>query len=149
MMKVSLTNDDPLSGSLDHPWYVQADGIYALEKELICTTIGLVRPEKMQAIRNLVFDLFFPDYGYYVVPPIPFPDEPCRNNPDNNTSLPSSYHHRHRKRKEQPGEEETVPAAGCDVAPIGGCGCVLVTAQGRQEMAKRREGRAGIWTRSG
>jgi mRNA-degrading endonuclease toxin of MazEF toxin-antitoxin module len=63
MMKVRLTNDDLLSGSLDHPSYVQADGIYALEKELICTTIGLVRPEKMQEIRNLVFDLFSPDYG--------------------------------------------------------------------------------------
>jgi mRNA interferase MazF len=61
MMAVSLTNDDLLSGSLDHPSYVQADGIYALEKELICNTIGIANPEKMQEIRNLISDLFSPD----------------------------------------------------------------------------------------
>jgi mRNA interferase MazF len=63
MMAVSLANDDLLTGSLDHPSYVQADGIYALEKVLICNTIGIVRPEKMQEIRNLVSDLFSPDSG--------------------------------------------------------------------------------------
>ncbi|PKL57722.1 MAG: hypothetical protein CVV34_06040 [Methanomicrobiales archaeon HGW-Methanomicrobiales-5] len=61
MMAVSLTNDDLFSGSLDHPSYVQADGIYALERELICNTIGTVRPEKMEEIRNLVSDLFSSD----------------------------------------------------------------------------------------
>jgi len=61
MMEVSLTNEDLLSGSLDHPSYVQADGIFALEKELIASTIGLVRPEKMQEIQNRIFDLFSPD----------------------------------------------------------------------------------------
>lgn len=58
MMEVSLTNDDLLNGTLDHPSYVQADGIYALEKALICDTIGIVRLEKMQEIRHLVSDLF-------------------------------------------------------------------------------------------
>jgi len=62
-MAASLTNDDLLSGSLDYPSYVQADGIYALEKDLICNTIGVVRPEKMQEIRGLVMDLFSPDAG--------------------------------------------------------------------------------------
>ena len=61
MMAVSLTNEDLLSGSLDHPSYAQADGIYALEKDLICNTIGIVRPKKMQEIRNLISDLFSPD----------------------------------------------------------------------------------------
>jgi mRNA-degrading endonuclease toxin of MazEF toxin-antitoxin module len=63
MMAVSLTNKDLQAGSLDHPSYVQADGIYALEKALICDIIGIVRPEKMQEIRNLVADLFSPDSG--------------------------------------------------------------------------------------
>jgi mRNA interferase MazF len=63
MMAVSLTNDDLQAGSLDHISYVQADGIYALEKDLICDTIGIVRPDKMQEIRNLVSDLFSPDSG--------------------------------------------------------------------------------------
>jgi len=63
MMAVSITNDDLQAGSLNHPSYVQADGIYALEKDLICDTIGIVRPEKMQEIRNLVSDLFSPDSG--------------------------------------------------------------------------------------
>jgi mRNA-degrading endonuclease toxin of MazEF toxin-antitoxin module len=63
MMAVSLTNDDLHAGSLDHISYVQADGIYALEKDLICDTIGIVRPDKMQEIRNLVSDLFSPDSG--------------------------------------------------------------------------------------
>lgn len=61
MMMVGLTNNDLLSGLLDHPSYVQVDGIYALEKELICTIIGLIRPEKIQEIRDLVFDLFSRD----------------------------------------------------------------------------------------
>lgn len=61
MMAVSLTDDDLLTGSLSHPSYVQADGIYALEKDLICDTIGIARPEKMQEIRNLISDLFSPD----------------------------------------------------------------------------------------
>ncbi|MGB8309275.1 MAG: type II toxin-antitoxin system PemK/MazF family toxin, partial [Methanoregula sp.] len=61
LMEVSLKNDDLLAGSLDHPSYIQADGIYALEKELICKSIGDVRPEKMQEIRNRVLDLFSPD----------------------------------------------------------------------------------------
>jgi len=63
MMAVSLTNEDLQAGSPDHPRYVQADGIYALEKDLICDTIGTVRPDKMQEIRNLVSDLFSPDSG--------------------------------------------------------------------------------------
>ncbi|MDO8871332.1 MAG: type II toxin-antitoxin system PemK/MazF family toxin [Methanoregula sp.] len=63
MMAVSLTNDDLRAGSLDYPSYVQADGIYAIEKALICNTIGIVRLEKMQEIRNLVSDLFSPDSG--------------------------------------------------------------------------------------
>ena len=58
MMAVSLTNEDLQAGSLDYPSYVQVDGIYALEKELISDTIGIVRLEKMQEIRNLVSDLF-------------------------------------------------------------------------------------------
>ena len=58
MMAVSLTNEDLKSGSLDYPSYVQVDGIYALEKEFISDTIGIVRLEKMQEIRNLVSDLF-------------------------------------------------------------------------------------------
>lgn len=61
IMAAGLTNDDLLAGSLDHPSYVQADGIYALEKDLICDTIGIVRPEKMQEIRNLASELFSPD----------------------------------------------------------------------------------------
>jgi mRNA interferase MazF len=44
LMAASLTNDDLVSGSLDVPSYVQADGIYALEKDLICNTLGIVRP---------------------------------------------------------------------------------------------------------
>ncbi|MDD4484422.1 MAG: type II toxin-antitoxin system PemK/MazF family toxin [Methanoregula sp.] len=61
LMAAGLTNDDLVSGSLDVPSYVQADGIYALEKDLICDTIGIVRPEKMQEIRALVTDLFSPE----------------------------------------------------------------------------------------
>jgi mRNA interferase MazF len=61
LMEVSLKNNDILAGSLDHPSYVQVDGIYALEKELICKSIGNVRPEKMQEIRDLILDLFSPD----------------------------------------------------------------------------------------
>lgn len=61
IMAVSLTNDDLFTGELDHPSYVQADGIYALEKELICNIIGTVRPEKMKEIRNLVSDLLSSD----------------------------------------------------------------------------------------
>ena len=61
MMATPLTNDDLHAGSLDHPSYVQADGIYALEKDLICDTIGIVRPEKMQEIRALAAELFSPD----------------------------------------------------------------------------------------
>jgi mRNA interferase MazF len=61
MMSVSLKNGDLQSGSLDHSSYVQADGIYALEKELICNTIGIVRPEKMQEVRDKISDLFSPD----------------------------------------------------------------------------------------
>jgi mRNA-degrading endonuclease toxin of MazEF toxin-antitoxin module len=61
IMAVSLANDDLLGGSLDHPSFVQADGIYALEKDLICDTIGIVKPEKMQEIRNMVRDLFSAD----------------------------------------------------------------------------------------
>ncbi|WAC04176.1 MAG: type II toxin-antitoxin system PemK/MazF family toxin [Methanoregula sp.] len=61
MMAVSLTNKDLQEGSLNHPSYVQADGIYALEKALICDTIGIVQPEKMQEIRDLVADLFSSD----------------------------------------------------------------------------------------
>jgi mRNA-degrading endonuclease toxin of MazEF toxin-antitoxin module len=61
IMAVSLTNDDLLGGALDHPSFVQVDGIYALEKDLICDSIGLVRPEKMQEIQNLVLDLFTPN----------------------------------------------------------------------------------------
>ena len=63
MMAVSLVNDDLRGGSLDHPSYVQTDGIYSLEKELICDTIGIIRPEKMQEIHNLVSDLFSQDSG--------------------------------------------------------------------------------------
>lgn len=61
MMGVSITNADLLGGNLDHPSYVQADGIYALEKALICTAIGIARPEKMQEIQTIVSDLFSPD----------------------------------------------------------------------------------------
>jgi len=61
MMTTPLTNDDLKAGSLDHPSYVQADGIYALEKDLICDTIGIVLPEKMQEIRALASELFSPD----------------------------------------------------------------------------------------
>jgi len=61
MMAVSLKNEDLQSGSLDHSSYVQTDGIYAIEKELICNTIGIILPEKMQEIRNKVSDLFSPD----------------------------------------------------------------------------------------
>jgi mRNA interferase MazF len=61
MMAVSLTNNDLRTGSLDHPRFVQADGIYALEKDLVCDTIGIVQPEKMQEIRSLVSELFSPD----------------------------------------------------------------------------------------
>ena len=61
IMEVSLTNENLRSGSLDHPSYVQADGIYALEKALICATIGIVKPEKMQEIRNRVSELLSPD----------------------------------------------------------------------------------------
>ena len=61
LIEVSLKNDDLLAGSLDHPSYIQADGIYALEIERIFTSIGTVRPEKMQEIRNLILDLLFPD----------------------------------------------------------------------------------------
>jgi hypothetical protein len=46
MMATPLTNDDLKAGSLDHPRCVQADGIYAREKDLICDTIGIVRPEQ-------------------------------------------------------------------------------------------------------
>ena len=63
IMAVSLTNADLMAGSPGHPSYVQADGIYPLEKELICSTIGIVRLEKMQEIRNSISDLFFPDSG--------------------------------------------------------------------------------------
>ena len=63
IMAASLTNEDLLSGMLDYPSYVQADGIYALEKDLIRTTLGIVRPEKMQEIRELIFGLFAPDSG--------------------------------------------------------------------------------------
>jgi mRNA interferase MazF len=63
MMAASLSNDDLQAGSLDHPSYVQADGIYALEKDLICDTIGIVGPHKMQEIRDLVSDLFSQDSG--------------------------------------------------------------------------------------
>ncbi|MDD1685888.1 type II toxin-antitoxin system PemK/MazF family toxin [Methanoregula sp.] len=63
IMAVGLTNDDLLAGSLDHPSFIQVDGIYALEKTLICNTIGVVRPEKMIEIRTLVSDLFAPDSG--------------------------------------------------------------------------------------
>ena len=61
MMAISLTNADLSTGSLDHPSFVQADGIYALEKDLICDTIGIVHPEKMQEIRNKISELFSPD----------------------------------------------------------------------------------------
>ena len=61
IMAVSLTNDDLQEGSLDYPSFVQVDGIYALEKDLICDTIGIVKPEKMQEIWDLVLDLFIPD----------------------------------------------------------------------------------------
>ncbi len=61
MMAVSLTSADLSTGSLDHPSFVQADGIYALEKDLICDTIGIVQPEKMQEIRSLVSELLSPD----------------------------------------------------------------------------------------
>ena len=57
MMAASLTNEDLKEGSLDHPSFVQADGIYALEKELICDTIGIIRPEKMGEIRGLICEL--------------------------------------------------------------------------------------------
>lgn len=63
IMAASLTNGDLVSGSLDVPSYVQADGIYALEKDLIRNTLGIVRPEKMQEIRELFFGLFAPDEG--------------------------------------------------------------------------------------
>ncbi|NMB79356.1 MAG: type II toxin-antitoxin system PemK/MazF family toxin [Methanomicrobiales archaeon] len=61
MMAVSLANADLQTGSLDHPSFVQADGIYALEKDLICDTIGIVQPEKMQEIRSRVSELFSQD----------------------------------------------------------------------------------------
>lgn len=61
IMAAGLTNDDLLSGSLDYPSYVQADGIHSLEKNLICTIIGVARPEKMREIRDLISDLFAPD----------------------------------------------------------------------------------------
>jgi len=63
MMMAGLTNVDLSTGSLDHPSFVQADGIYALEKDLICDIIGTVQPEKMQEIRNLVSELLSPDSG--------------------------------------------------------------------------------------
>ena len=56
IMAAGLTNADLLSGSLDYPGYVQAEGIYALEKDRIRTTIGIVRPEKMQEIRDEMRD---------------------------------------------------------------------------------------------
>lgn len=61
MMAAGLTNEDLKEGSLDHPSFVQADGIYALEKELIRDTIGIVQPEKMEEIRGLVCELVGPD----------------------------------------------------------------------------------------
>jgi len=61
LMAASLTNNDLNNGVLDHPSYVQADGIYALEKDLICDVIGTVRPEKMGEIRGLVSELLAPD----------------------------------------------------------------------------------------
>jgi len=57
MMAASLTNEDLKEGALDHPSFVQADGIYALEKELISDTIGIIRPEKMGEIRGLICEL--------------------------------------------------------------------------------------------
>ena len=57
MMAAMLTNADLVSGTLDHPSYVQADGIYALEKELICDTLGTIKPEKVQEIRALLSEL--------------------------------------------------------------------------------------------
>ncbi|MFA7694048.1 MAG: type II toxin-antitoxin system PemK/MazF family toxin [Methanoregula sp.] len=63
LMAATLTNEDLLEGGLDHPSFVQADGIYTLEKELICDIIGRVRPEKMQEIQGLVHDLVAPDDG--------------------------------------------------------------------------------------
>jgi mRNA interferase MazF len=61
MMAVGLTNADLSTGSLDHSSFVQADGIYALEKDLICDTIGIVNAAKMREIQNLVSELFSPD----------------------------------------------------------------------------------------
>jgi len=46
VMATFLTNDDLKAGSLDHARCVQADGIYALEKDLISDTIGIVRSEQ-------------------------------------------------------------------------------------------------------
>jgi mRNA-degrading endonuclease toxin of MazEF toxin-antitoxin module len=61
ILAVSLTNEDLLTGMLDHPSFVQVDGLYALEKALICNTIGAVRPEKMQEIHDQVSNLFILD----------------------------------------------------------------------------------------
>ena len=58
MMAVSLTNEDLQAGILAYPSYVQLDGIYALEKELISDTIGIVRIEKMEEIVTQDSDLF-------------------------------------------------------------------------------------------
>jgi hypothetical protein len=60
-MAVGLTNADLRAGTPDHPGFVQADGIYVPEKDLICNTTGIVQPEKMQEIRNLVSELFSAD----------------------------------------------------------------------------------------
>ena len=55
---VSLTNDDLVSGLLDHPSFVQVDAIYSLEKTIICKVIGMVEPEKMNEIKTQIFNLF-------------------------------------------------------------------------------------------
>ncbi|PKG31344.1 hypothetical protein, partial [Methanoregula sp.] len=52
---------------MDYSSFAQANGIYALEKNLICDTIGVVQPEKMLEIRNRVSEIFSPDYDFFSV----------------------------------------------------------------------------------
>jgi mRNA interferase MazF len=54
---VGIANEDLATGSLDLPSYVQADGIYALEKALICDKIGILKPGKTEEILNQVAQL--------------------------------------------------------------------------------------------
>ena len=56
-LAAGITNADLAAGSLDRPSYVQADGIYALEKALICDRIGILKPGKTQEILQQITQL--------------------------------------------------------------------------------------------